>query len=351
MKFLDAIDLYVADQRRLGRINSPRTEQFYRASLEAHADDIQNRDPGKTGRDDIKRTLGRWPHPNTQRTRHAVLVAFYDWAMEEQLRDTNPARQVRRAKARPTTISRLTRAEVIAMLDAAAPIRRDRWATHLGFLAGLRVQELRGIQRRHFERPGWVHVSADIGKGNRERWVPVLPELAPVVEEILVALGPEDYVTWSRQRKLRGKLEEWVDYTDRPASPQSIWRLVAHVARRAGIARHVNPHLMRHAFGDHVAKYAGLRAAQALLGHASVETTAGTYVDRPTLDEIAVSVHGFSYRDYPPNQGAATPEVETVGIEPTTPADGDPERDERPLDHEEAQNGPPDADGPPRAAP
>jgi integrase/recombinase XerC len=71
---------------------------------------------------------------------------------------------------------------------------------------------------------------------------------------------------------------------------------VQDVALRAGIAAHIHPHLLRHAFGDHVAKHAGLRAAQALLGHSSVDTTASTYVDQPGLDEISISVHGFSYR-------------------------------------------------------
>src|SRR5262249_39913663 len=75
------------------------------------------------------------------------------------------------------------------------------------------------------------------------------------------------------------------------------------VAVRAGIAAHVHPHLLRHAYGDHVAKHAGLRAAQALLGHASVDTTASAYVERPGLDELSISVHGFTYRatrGYPP---------------------------------------------------
>jgi hypothetical protein len=90
------------------------------------------------------------------------------------------------------------------------------------------------------------------------------------------------------------------------------------VAKWAGIAAHIHPHLLRHAYGDHVARHAGLRAAQALLGHAAVDTTAGTYVDRPTLDELAVSVHGFSYRGYPREEHLEMPGVETAGIEPAS---------------------------------
>ena len=99
-------------------------------------------------------------------------------------------------------------------------------------------------------------------------------------------------------------------------SAKALWEMVVRVGKRAGISTHVHPHLLRHAYGDHVAKHAGLRAAQALLGHASVDTTAGTYVDRPTLDELAISVHGFSYRGYPPSEHLAIPDEATTGIEP-----------------------------------
>ena len=74
-----------------------------------------------------------------------------------------------------------------------------------------------------------------------------------------------------------------------------MYRLVKRAGVKAGLHQPVTPHTLRHAFGDFTAKYAGLRVAQALLGHASVETTAGTYVDRVSLDEMTVAVAGFSF--------------------------------------------------------
>jgi hypothetical protein len=66
--------------------------------------------------------------------------------------------------------------------------------------------------------------------------------------------------------------------------------------------------------------HAGLRAAQALLGHSSVDTTASTYVDQPGLEEISISVHGFSYRGatggYRTQEPPAIPLEATTGIEP-----------------------------------
>jgi site-specific recombinase XerD len=46
---------------------------------------------------------------------------------------------------------------------------------------------------------------------------------------------------------------------------------------------------MRHAYGDHIARYAGIRNAQFLLGHAGIATTE-TYVGQPTLEELAAAV-------------------------------------------------------------
>lgn len=298
MKFTEAIDAYLRDQRMLGRINSDRTEVSYRSRLMAHAADIGNRDPRTVGREDIKTTLRRWEHPNTQRNAHAILAAFYDWCMEEAIRPTNPARQVRRAKKRPVSVYRLNRAEVLALLGNGVVTQRERWTVYLGVLAGARNRELRGFQGRHFARPGWVHFSKDIAKGGKEGWVPVLAELEPIVAEIQEHVEPDQFVIPARWPANPPLNTRWTYYPERPCSAQAIWRLVDVVARRAGIAAHIHPHLLRHAYGDHVAKHAGLRVAQALMRHDDVSTTASTYVDRPTLDEIAVSVHGFSFSEW-----------------------------------------------------
>lgn len=66
------------------------------------------------------------------------------------------------------------------------------------------------------------------------------------------------------------------------------------IAERAGIQAHVHPHLMRHAFGDHVARFAGIKAAQAMLGHADIKTTQD-YTGAATLDELAAAVDGFAF--------------------------------------------------------
>jgi hypothetical protein len=83
MRFSEAVDAYVRDQWATGRFNSAITEKGYRYSLGCHAEDVSNRDPRTTNRDDVKRTLARWRTASTRATYHSHLISFYDWAMEE----------------------------------------------------------------------------------------------------------------------------------------------------------------------------------------------------------------------------------------------------------------------------
>lgn len=306
MKFSHAIDFYIADMRGEGRVNSPHTERGYRDTLTVHAADVDDRDPRSTFRDDVKRTLERWPNPNTRRKNRSILVSFYDWAMQEldPPRDANPARQTRPPKTRKPHVYRMTREEVVAFLGAAAT-RRERRVAFLGVCAGIRNYELRHLQRRHFERPGWVHESTDIAKGGRERWVPVLPELEPVVAEILASVEPTiwdpskrtwigEFVIPAERWRDPGRNTERMDLKLKPASRQVLRTVVMELGRRAGIHAHLTPHSMRHAFGDHVARHAGIKNAQALLRHADVGTTQ-MYTGAPTLDELAAAIAGYRF--------------------------------------------------------
>jgi integrase len=120
---------------------------------------------------------------------------------------------------------------------------------------------------------------------------------------------------------LRGKRLERV--RRRLCSPQTLYRLVARVGERVGISARVHTHLLRHAFGDHIARHAGIRNAQFLLGHADVGTTE-TYVGKPTLDELARAIAGFTFgaleRAFSPSAlRAAKPLIARRGFEPLFP--------------------------------
>lgn len=313
MRFSDATETFIRDMRSSGRINSSKSEISYRGVLDKHGDDIANRDPRTVGRTDVKRTLARWQNPNTQRTRRAILVSFYDYAMEEGWRKDNPARQTRRPKRRPVSVYHPAKGEAAAMLGVCRTQREYR-AIFLGICAGLRNSELRGLQGRHFARDGWVWVSQDIGKGGKERWVPVLGELAPVVAEIRAHVDLDEYVLPAIRWRNPPENTKRVELRKQPSSSQALRTLVMGVAKRAGIAAHLSPHALRRAFADHVARYAGMRNAQFLMGHESVATTE-EYLGTPSLDELAASIRDLRF-SYPPEGGAQMPVEATTGIEP-----------------------------------
>jgi site-specific recombinase XerD len=317
--FSKAIDDYLADMVSAGDLRSERSVDTYRRALQVFADDVNNRNPRLVGREDVKRHLRRWPHPNTQRRHRSMLVSFFDWAMEEGHRKDNPARQTRAPKPQPVSVPRLTRAEVGRLLWAART-REERWVIHIGVCAGLRRNELRLLQGKHFSRPGYVWVSADIAKGGKERHIPVLNRLKPTVAEIVDTVPDVEFVFpgyapgptnpgWLGKNTLRPRDPSI------PGDGKNIWRTVNRVGKRAGIPVTVGPHTMRHAFADHIAKHApgGIRTAQLLLGHADVSTTQG-YLGDPTLDEIAAMVAEIDFLSDPVEGEIAL--VETAGIEP-----------------------------------
>lgn len=93
MRFTRALDLYIADQRAEGRINSPHTEREYRYVLSRHGDDVNNRDPAYTNREDVKQPLAHWTHPNTRSKHRSILVSSTTgWSRRAFVRATRPDR-------------------------------------------------------------------------------------------------------------------------------------------------------------------------------------------------------------------------------------------------------------------
>jgi len=188
-----AIELFLEDMFSLGRLTTDHSIAEYRRTVRKHAEDAGGARPDATTRDHIKQTLRRWSHPNTKRRKRSMLVSFYDWMVEEGLRPENPARQIRAPRGREPRVRRLTLDETRAFL-AAAEGRIERRMAYLAACAGLRCSELRLLRGLHFAREGWILISADLAKGGRERWVPVMVDLEPVVSDIRATTPDEHHV-------------------------------------------------------------------------------------------------------------------------------------------------------------
>ncbi len=199
----------------------------------------------------------------------AALRAFYRFAENEKLLPANVAENLsfpRRWKRLPKALSD---AEIGKLLEAEAPETPqtlcDQAVLELAYASGLRLAELRGLrlEQLHLEG-GFVNV---IGKGNKERVVPVGRKAVTAISRYLEAGRPKLVTP-------RSTAAVFLTRRGTAFAPVTMWSRIKRRVRRAGIGRNITPHMLRHSFATHLLEHgADLRVIQELLGHASISTT------------------------------------------------------------------------------
>jgi integrase/recombinase XerC len=122
-----------------------------------------------------------------------------------------------------------------------------------------------------------------VGKGGRERLVPVLPSVSRAIEQYIAACPLPLPSAESLFRGARGG----------PLSPRLIQLAIERVRSALGLPQSATPHAMRHSFATHLLGRGGdLRTIQELLGHASLSTTQiYTRVDTDRLLDVYRRAH------------------------------------------------------------
>jgi len=212
----------------------------------------------------------------------AALRAFYRFAENEKLLPANVAENLslpRRWKRLPKA---LTSQEIDRLLTPEQPETPqnlcDQAVLELAYASGLRLAELRGLrlEQLHLDA-GFANV---IGKGNKERVVPVGRKAVEALKR---------YIEMGRPKLVTSRSPANVFLTKRgtPFAPVTLWLRIKRRVRRAGVARNVTPHMLRHSFATHLLEHgADLRVIQELLGHVSISTT-----------EVYTHVTGHRLRD------------------------------------------------------
>jgi len=161
---------------------------------------------------------------------------------------------------------------------------RDRTMLEMLYATGLRVSELVNLKFDQISfRQGVVRI---IGKGNKER-------LVPVGEEAMSWL--ESYMSQARKTILHERQCDYLFVTNRGGSMtrQAFWHIIKRHAKKAGISKELSPHTLRHAFATHLLNHgADLRVVQLLLGHSDLSTTQiYTHIARERLKELHSKYH------------------------------------------------------------
>jgi len=191
--------------------------------------------------------------PASRRAYLSHLGQFFDWCVDQGFVTVNPTARISPPPA-PAGLPRPISAEKLARAVASSS-GRTRCMLLLGALAGLRTQEIAGLETQDVDRQREVLIVRH-GKGGNERAVPLHPDLARALEQLpMPASGP---------------LFTLADGS--PMHPYNVSHAVNTYLHGLGID--ATAHCLRHAFATNI--YRGsqdLLLTQRLLGHASVSTT------------------------------------------------------------------------------
>ena len=141
---------------------------------------------------------------------------------------------------------------------------RDRLIVLLFYYTGMRRSEVMGLMVSSFDREG--SLLRVLGKGNKERLIPVNGELA---EEMMSYLA-------ERENTAPADAGDYFFLTDggKPLYANYVYRLVRDHLARVSTATKKSPHVLRHTFATHLLNSgADLNAIKEILGHANLSAT------------------------------------------------------------------------------
>jgi integrase/recombinase XerC len=162
-------------------------------------------------------------------------------------------------------------------------LARDAAVLALLYGSGLRISEALGLKRGGVPAPGKGDAITVTGKGNKQRMVPLLPQVSQAIADY-ISVCPYDLPT-------DGPL--FVGARGGPLSPRIVQLVMERLRGALSLPESATPHALRHSFATHLLARGGdLRAIQELLGHASLSTTQiYTAVDTERLLEVYRNTH------------------------------------------------------------
>lgn len=217
------------------------------------------------------------------------IKAFYKYLILEDIIKTDPTSLLESPKLGKKLPSVMSIEEIDALLqaiDLSKPEgQRNKAMLETLYSCGLRVSELVGLKITNlFFNQGFIKV---IGKGDKERLVPVSPK---AIKEINI------YLNEYRNHVNIHKDSENIVFLNRRGKKLTrvmIFTIIKELAKKISLKKNVSPHTFRHSFATHLIDGgADLRAVQEMLGHESIITTEiYTHLDREYLRDTIIQYH------------------------------------------------------------
>lgn len=247
---------------------SPRTVAAYKRQLEAVHNMLPPPDvvSAKDVRAVLRYTRERGLGEQSITQLLAAIRSFYGWSSERPLPQAINVRRIQHKRRLPRALSEQ---QCFDLLDHEAKRNdwlgvRNRALWSLLWATGLRCNEALALTI------GWAGKRADvmrvIGKGRKERVVPVLAAAYDPIDEYLVAMP---FAHFSDSDPL------FVTESGAPLTDRDVRRIFADAAEALALTADASPHSLRHSFATHLLNAgASLIDIKELLGHESVSTTA-----------------------------------------------------------------------------
>jgi integrase/recombinase XerD len=218
----------------------------------------------------------------------ACLKEFYRFAVARGMAQANPTELLETPHHWQKLPDVLGRQQIHALLKAVPADHklalRDTAILELFYACGLRASELAELtlEDLHFD----LSIIRVIGKGNKERVVPIGGPAQAALQRYMTQLRPQLMAVKTTRVKAAAN-RVFVSRSGGPVTRIVLWQFVRRMARRAGI-RAIHPHTLRHTFATHLLSGgADLRVVQELLGHSNVATTQiYTHVDADRLKQV-----------------------------------------------------------------
>jgi integrase/recombinase XerD len=225
---------------------------------------------------------------NSISRRLAAIKMFYRFMARERILKADPTVLVDSPKLWKKIPETISMNEAIALLEQPNSRDkqgiRDRAILETLYATGMRVSEAVNLKVSNVNLEiGFLRC---IGKGNKERVIPVGKKAVASIKK---------YLESSRPKFLNSKESEYLflSRSGSKISRQSFWKLIKMYARLANIKKPIRPHTLRHSFATHLLERgADLRCVQEMLGHANISTTQiYTHINRDRLKSIHKMFH------------------------------------------------------------